>query len=112
LHENYNSKNFEFYAHRGIPCTQLSQQSKAATKILVTSMPTLLVHKKSAVASYTLSGRMLSTTDVVLNFKRLRFFPLARPHNLGDTMFSTSLGCVSKFLNKGKSFTKKKQLFF
>lgn len=51
------------------------------------------------------------TTDFVLNFKRLRFFPLARPHLAGETIFNTSLGCVSKFLNKGKSHTKKKAVF-
>jgi hypothetical protein len=51
------------------------------------------------------------TTDFVLNFKRLRFFPLARPHLSGETIFNTSLGCVSKFLNKGKSYLKKKSVF-
>ena len=49
-------------------------------------------------------------TYLVLNYKRLRFFPLIRSFN-GDTMFSTSLGIMSKFLNKGKSFLKKKAVY-
>jgi hypothetical protein len=56
-------------------------------------------------------GRSIPTMHFVLNFKRLRFFPLARPSYAGETVFTTSLGCVSKFLNKGKSTTKSKSTF-
>jgi hypothetical protein len=60
---------------------------------------------------YLALGRDSQTTDFVLNFKRLRFFPLARPRYSGETIFTTSLGCISKFLNKGKSYSKKKAVF-
>jgi hypothetical protein len=56
-------------------------------------------------------GRSAPTTHFVINFKRLRFFPLARPSSTGETIFTTSLGCVSKFLNKGKSTIKSKSTF-
>jgi hypothetical protein len=61
--------------------------------------------------SYGILGTNVQTTDFVLNFKRLRFFPLARPKYSGETIFTTSLGCISKFLNKGKSHIKKKAVF-
>ena len=60
---------------------------------------------------YDTTGANKQTTDFVLNFKRLRFFPLARPRYAGETVFTTSLGCISKFLHKGKSYTKKKAVF-
>ena len=60
---------------------------------------------------YDTTGANKETTDFVLNFKRLRFFPLARPRYTGETVFTTSLGCISKFLHKGKSYTKKKAVF-
>jgi len=47
---------------------------------------------------------------LVLNFKRKRFFPLIRDIP-GDTFFNTSLGILSKYLQKGKFFTKKKSVF-
>lgn len=111
MYESLTPQKFEFYSHRSIPCMQPTLQNKSNTARLLPAVPRLLVHKKSIRASRSLSGHALNTTDMVLNFKRLRFFPLARPHNSGDTMFNTSLGCVSKFLNKGKSFTKKKATF-
>jgi len=70
-----------------------------------------LLRSKSNVGHYTVLRTNVETTDFVLNFKRLRFFPLARPHTSGDTIFTTSLGCIAKFLNKGKSHTKKKSVF-
>merc|ERR1712070_925951 len=111
MYESLTPQKFEFYSYRSIPCMQPTLQNKSNTARLLPAVPRLLVHKKSIRASRSLSGHSLNTTDMVLNFKRLRFFPLARPHNSGDTMFNTSLGCVSKFLNKGKSFTKKKATF-
>ena len=48
--------------------------------------------------------------QVVLNFKRMRFYPLIRDRS-GVTMFNCTLGVVSKFLNKGKAFTKKKAVY-
>jgi hypothetical protein len=71
----------------------------------------LLVRSKSNIGHCTVLKTNVETTDFVLNFKRLRFFPLARPHTSGDTIFTTSLGCIAKFLNKGKSHTKKKAVF-
>lgn len=47
---------------------------------------------------------------LVLNYKRFRFFPLIRD-SYGQTLFNCSLGIMSKFLNKGKSFTKKKAVY-
>jgi hypothetical protein len=60
---------------------------------------------------HSVKGANTQTTDLVLNFKRLRFFPLARPKYSGETIFTTSLGCLAKFINKGKSHTKKKAVF-
>ena len=47
---------------------------------------------------------------LTLNFKRKRFFPLIRDLS-GTTFFNTSLGILSKYLQKGKFFTKKKVVF-
>lgn len=47
---------------------------------------------------------------LTLNFKRKRFFPLIRDLP-GTTFFNTSLGILSKYLQKGKFFTKKKVVF-
>jgi hypothetical protein len=47
---------------------------------------------------------------LTLNFKRKRFFPLVRDLP-GTTFFNTSLGILSKYLQKGKFFTKKKIVF-
>lgn len=47
---------------------------------------------------------------LTLNFKRKRFFPLIRDL-AGTTFFNTSLGILSKYLQKGKFFTKKKVVF-
>lgn len=69
------------------------------------------VDRKSNIGSYIIMGTTTQTTNFVLNFKRLRFFPLSRPRYTGETIFTTSLGCVAKFLNKGKSHTKKKPVF-
>ena len=51
------------------------------------------------------------TTGLVLNFKRLRFFPLIKSGINGETFANTSLGILSKFTNKGKSFIRKKPSF-
>jgi hypothetical protein len=48
--------------------------------------------------------------NLVLNYKRLRFFPLIRD-SYGQTLFNCSLGVIAKYLNKGKSFTKKKAVY-
>jgi hypothetical protein len=69
------------------------------------------IDQKTNTLLYNTLGTNVQTTDFVLNFKRLRFFPLARPRYSGETIFTTSLGNVAKFLNKGKSFTKKKAVF-
>jgi len=50
------------------------------------------------------------TKALALNFTRNRFFPTLRTI-LGETYFSLSLGLLSKFLLKGKSFTKSKTVF-
>lgn len=47
---------------------------------------------------------------LTLNFKRKRFYPLIRDLS-GTTFFNTSLGILSKYLQKGKFFTKKKVVF-
>jgi len=49
-------------------------------------------------------------TYLVLNYKRLRFFPLIRD-NKGSTLFNFSLGILSKFFKKGKSFIKNKAVY-
>merc|ERR1711976_1103049 len=67
--------------------------------------------RKSNIVSYVTLGTTTQTTNFVLNFKRLRFFPLTRPRYSGETVFTTSLGCIAKFLNKGKSYTKNKAVF-
>jgi hypothetical protein len=71
----------------------------------------LNLNRSLNIVNYTIMGTTVQTTNFVLNFKRLRFFPLARPRYTGETIFTTSLGCISKFLNKGKSHTKKKSVF-
>ena len=48
--------------------------------------------------------------QLVLNYKRLRFYPLMRSSR-GLTLFNCSLGVIAKFLNKGKAFTKKKAVY-
>jgi hypothetical protein len=48
--------------------------------------------------------------QLVLNYKRLRFYPVIRDFK-GSTLFNCSLGIIAKFLNKGKSFTKKKAVY-
>jgi hypothetical protein len=50
------------------------------------------------------------TKTLALNFTRHRFFPTIRTV-MGETYFSLSLGLLSKFLLKGKSFTKSKTVF-
>ena len=50
------------------------------------------------------------TKTLALNFTRNRFFPTLRTV-LGETYFFLSLGLLSKFLLKGKSFTKSKTVF-
>ena len=50
------------------------------------------------------------TKTLALNFTRNRFFPTLRTVE-GETYFSLSLGLLSKFLLKGKSFTKSKTVF-
>jgi hypothetical protein len=50
------------------------------------------------------------TKTLALNFTRNRFFPTIRTV-LGETYLSLSLGLLSKFLLKGKSFTKSKTVF-
>jgi hypothetical protein len=50
------------------------------------------------------------TKALALNFTRNRFFPTLRTI-LGETYFFLSLGLLSKFLLKGKSFTKSKTVF-
>jgi hypothetical protein len=50
------------------------------------------------------------TKALSLNFTRGRFFPTLRTV-LGETYFFLSLGLLSKFLLKGKSFTKSKTVF-
>lgn len=50
------------------------------------------------------------TKTLALNFTRSRFFPTLRTI-LGETYFFLSLGLLSKFLLKGKSFTKSKTVF-
>lgn len=50
------------------------------------------------------------TKTLALNFTRQRFFPTIRTVT-GETYFSLSLGLLSKFLLKGKSFTKSKTVF-
>lgn len=47
---------------------------------------------------------------LTLNYKRKRFFPVIRDLS-GTTFFNTSLGILSKYLQKGKFFTKKKIVF-
>lgn len=47
---------------------------------------------------------------LTLNFKRKRFYPVIRDIK-GITFFNTSLGILSKYLQKGKFFTKKKVVF-
>jgi hypothetical protein len=102
----------EFYKAKNLPCLILPLKKNEDRRHDTSKpLPKILIYKNSSVSNYTLTSKNLALTDVVLNFKRLRFFPLARPHHFGDTMFTTSLGCVSKFLNKGKSFTKKKATF-
>ena len=96
------------------PCLQLNKKpAKLVLKRLSKnfSPDKFLIKSKSNTGHYTILKTNVETTDFVLNFKRLRFFPLARPHTSGDTIFTTSLGCIAKFLNKGKSHTKKKAVF-
>jgi hypothetical protein len=50
------------------------------------------------------------TKTLALNFTRNRFFPTLRTV-LGETYFFLSLGLLSKYLLKGKSFTKSKTVF-
>ena len=50
------------------------------------------------------------TKTLALNFTRNRFFPTLRTI-VGETYFFLSLGLLSKFLLKGKSFTKSKTVF-
>jgi hypothetical protein len=50
------------------------------------------------------------TKALSLNFTRSRFFPTLRTVS-GETYFYLSLGLLSKFLLKGKSFTKSKTVF-
>merc|ERR1712146_286927 len=108
-----NSKSNSYYTSIS-PCVQLNKKpvkflSKRLGKNF--SPDKLLANSKSNVGHYTILRTNVETTDFVLNFKRLRFFPLAKPHTSGDTIFTTSLGCIAKFLNKGKSHTKKKSVF-
>jgi hypothetical protein len=49
-------------------------------------------------------------SQLVLNYKRLRFYPVIRDPR-GYTLFNCSLGIIAKFLNKGKAFTKKKAVY-
>ena len=82
------------------------------TKLLdSTNVAEFVVHYPQNKLLYSNLSRDVQTTDFVLNFKRLRFFPLARPKYSGETIFTTSLGCIAKFLNKGKSHIKKKSVF-
>ena len=74
-------------------------------------LPKPSLHKLLNVSLYSILGTDVQTMNFVLNFKRLRFFPLARPRYSGETVFTTSLGCIAKFLNKGKSYTKNKAVF-
>lgn len=55
-------------------------------------------------------SRRYNYNQLVLNYKRLRFYPLMRSSK-GLTLFNCSLGVIAKFLNKGKSFTKKKAVY-
>ena len=96
------------------PCSQLNKKPiKIALKRLGKNLSSnkLLTKSKPNIGHYTVLRANVETTDFVLNFKRLRFFPLSRPHTSGDTIFTTSLGCIARFLNKGKSHTKKKSVF-
>ena len=59
------------------------------------------------------NGSRFSYADynhLVLNYKRLRFYPVIRDFK-GSTLFNCSLGIIVKFLKKGKSFTKKKAVY-
>jgi hypothetical protein len=103
----------DYYANT-IPCMQLNKNPKSflCSKINKNSLPVNLISSVTGNDRYyTILKANTTTTDFVLNYKRLRFFPLARPHISGETIFTTSLGCVAKFLNKGKSHTKKKAVF-
>lgn len=51
-----------------------------------------------------------STKALSLNFSRGKFFPVIRTLS-GSTYFFLSLGLLSKFLLKGKSFTKSKSVY-
>lgn len=86
---------------------KLSRLCVISSKSLV--KPSL--HKLINVSLYNVLGTDVQTMNFILNFKRLRFFPLARPRYSGETVFTTSLGCIAKFLNKGKSYTKNKAVF-
>jgi hypothetical protein len=95
------------------PCKQLISTKLKHPKAYMLPSSDLIRNQDMPLNSSYYNSLKLNTetTDFVLNFKRLRFFPLARPHLAGETIFNTSLGCVSKFLNKGKSHTKKKAVF-
>merc|ERR1712146_883687 len=108
-----NSKSSSYYL-AFLPCLQLNKKPiKVAFSRLGKSLSPdkLLTKSKSNTGHYTVLRSNVETTDFVLNFKRLRFFPLARPKYSGGTIFTTSLGCIAKFLNKGKSHIKKKSMF-
>lgn len=97
-----------------MPCIQLNKKPKELKLSQLhsnLSFDNIVRSSKSNKGYYATLKSGVETTDFVLNFKRLRFFPLARPHTSGETIFTTSLGCIAKFLNKGKSHTKKKAVF-
>jgi len=55
-------------------------------------------------------NKKLNYNQLVLNYRRMRFYPVVRDRK-NSTLFNCSLGIVSKFLNKGKSFVKKKIVY-
>jgi hypothetical protein len=83
----------------------------ASSSTAIVHLSKITINHKANSVLYTNLNTNVQTTDFVLNFKRLRFFPLARPRYSGETVFTTSLGCIAKYLNKGKSHLKKKSVF-
>merc|ERR1711976_456335 len=114
---NLSHLNIDYYPNQTVASNYLKKSTcltlidgKTILKSKKTVFKTCL-DRKSNIVSYVTLGTTTQTTNFVLNFKRLRFFPLSRPRYTGETIFTTSLGCVARFLNKGKSHTKKKSVF-
>ena len=104
----------KLYYTKSLPVNKITA-THSDNKILLLSKVSVVSSSSKSIGSvphlFTRLGSSNQTTDFVLNFKRLRFFPLSRPRYSGETIFTSSLGCVAKFLNKGKSNIKKKSVF-